>query len=107
MRKYILLTVTFIIGNSAIFSQLIDDAARRRDSIKIDSMQKLIPVKKDTARVNYLNKFSYTIIYAAYPSKIKADWALPYIETSYKESKQAGYDIGVAKALLNFCRTNI
>ena len=106
MRKYLLIAVALLIGNTAIFSQFIKEEDRIKDSLRIDSLIKKIPVAKDTARINYLNKLGNTIIYAAYPMKPKADWALPYVEMAYNEAKQSGYGRGVAYALINFCQTN-
>ncbi len=105
MRKYLLIIVIMFIGNMAIFSQ--NGEGRKRDSLLIDSLIKKIPATKDTARINYLNKLSRTIIYSAYPSKTKADWALPYTEIAYQEAKQSGYKIGIANSLKNFCQMNI
>ena len=107
MRKYLLIAAALLLGSTTIFSQFIREEDRIRDSLHIDSLIKKIPVTKDTARINYLNKLSNTIIYAAYPSKIKADWVLPYIEMAYKEAKQSGYNIGVAYSLINFCQTHV
>ena len=106
MRKYLLIAVALLIGNTAIFSQFIKEEDRIKDSLRIDSLIKKIPVTKDTARINYLNKLGYTIIYANYPSKIKADWVLPYIEMAYKEANQSGYNTGIAYSLINFCQTH-
>ena len=97
MKKYLLITVTFLIGNTAIFSQNYE--GMKRDSLRIDSLIKKIPVTKDTARINYLNKLSETILFSAYPKKTKADRALPYVEMTYKEAKQSNYKIGIVKSL--------
>lgn len=56
MRKYLLIALALLIGNTAIFSQFIKDEYRIRDSLRIDSLIKKIPITKDTARINYLNK---------------------------------------------------
>jgi tetratricopeptide (TPR) repeat protein len=98
--------VTLIIASTAIFSQVINEEARKKDSIIIDSMQKLIPVKKDTARVNYLDKFCRKIIYSANTNRRKVEWATPFVMLAYNESKQLEYKIGMAKALMNFCQLN-
>jgi tetratricopeptide (TPR) repeat protein len=105
MRKFLLTTVLSFIVSEVIFSQNI--AAMQGDSLRIDSLIKKIPPVKDTARINYLNNLSRTIIYSAYPQKAKVDWAYPYVEMAYNESKQSGFKTGTAKALMRFCQMSI
>ncbi|HUS03053.1 MAG TPA: hypothetical protein VMY77_15045 [Chitinophagaceae bacterium] len=75
----------------------------KRDSFRIDSLIKKIPAVKDTARINYLNSLTRTILFSAYPQKTKADRALPYVQMAYREAKLAGYQIGIAKSLMLLC----
>ena len=105
MRKYLLIAVTIFFGNTAVFPQNFE--ARKRDSVIIDSLIKIIPIAKDTVRINFLNKLSRKIQYSAYPPKIKTDRVLPYIEVAYNEAKKSGYNIGIAYSLINFCQTHV
>jgi tetratricopeptide (TPR) repeat protein len=106
MRKYFLLAVLIVSTQIFLMGQGSPEGMRR-DSLQIDSMQKLIPLTKDTARINFLNKFCRKIIYSAYPMKRKIEWAMPYVQMTYQEAKQSGYKVGVAKALMWFCQLHI
>ena len=89
-------------GITSVFSQVITKEAIREDSLYIDSMMKLLPVTKDTARINFLNKLSNAILKTRYSQKYRTDWVYPYIETAYKEAKLLDYKIGIAIALMNY-----
>ena len=83
-----------------VFSQNFE--GMKRDSLRIDSMIKKIPVTKDSARINHLNKISRTILFSSFREKVKIERALPYIELAYQEAKQSDYKIGLYDCLRNF-----
>jgi tetratricopeptide (TPR) repeat protein len=102
MRKYLIFILISFSGMTIVFSQNNKEAVRA-DSLYIDSMIRKLPVTKDTARINFLNKLANAILRTRYSQKYRTDWASPYIETAYKEAKQLDYKTGITEALMNSC----
>ena len=107
MKKYLMTIIIAFAGITSVFSQVITKELIREDSLYIDSMMRILPITKDTARINFLNKLSNAILRTRYSQKYRTDWAYPYIETAHKESKLLDYKIGMAEALMNSCAMNM
>src|SRR5688572_16376413 len=101
MRKYLLITLLAAVFNSAFaqFSEKIN-----RDSVKVDSMQKILLTQKDTTRINTLNNIAEAFLDRQdYKFKPKCDSAMTYSEIAIKEATGSGFKPGIAKSLIVFC----
>ncbi len=102
MRKYLLITAFLTIWQITLLAQ--NTKGINRDSLKIDSLKRILPSLKDTARINCLNNIGEVFLDRNdYKFKRKVDSALVYTEIANLESTKTSYKNGIAKSLLIFC----
>ncbi len=99
MRKYILI-ITFVFGIQATsFAQ--SSQSIIADSLRIDSLQKVLKPLHDTARINCLNSLAEAFLNRdGYKIKIQADSACRYAIMAKNESKKINYKRGIAYSLI-------
>ncbi len=84
MKKYFLPGLFLIVFNSNAVSQYYSEQ-------KIDSLKKILPSLKDTARIDFLNKLTYFYIAAE-----QKDSAEHYVTLAWQEAKIESYIHGIA-----------
>ncbi len=107
MKKYFLIAALFSCFYHQSFSQFSE--ARRIDSLRLDSVKRLLPFLKDSARVNALNTISSAFAYFSPDGgfKYKIDSMLQYASKAYNEAKNIGYKSGIATALISLTGAEI
>src|SRR5687767_13523317 len=81
------------------FSQI--NEAFKIDSVKLISLKKMLPLLKDSARVDMLNSIAIkTTFNAAGSPRVRIDSCLSYASKAYKEAVNLGYKSGTAMAIL-------
>ena len=102
MRKYLLIAAFLTICHYFLSAQ--NPKSINSDSLKIDSLKRILPSLKDTARINCLNNIGEAFLDRNdYKFKRKVDSALVYAEIANHEATKTGYKYGIAKSLLEFC----
>jgi histidine kinase/tetratricopeptide repeat protein len=104
MKKYFLI-ILFATCSSRTFSQSLSEG-RARDSIVVDSLRKLLPLLKDSSKVDCLNMLSERSIslngsYNSEEFKRSADSIFKYASLAYNEASRLNYKYGKAVSLLN------
>ena len=90
-----------MVNQSSTFSQ---DA----DSLRIDSLRKVLTSLKGTAKVDCLNQLAISYNYSyAYSDKSKMDSINYYATEANKEATKIGYKKGIAFSLINLSRTQL
>ena len=80
----------------------------RIDSIKLDSLKKMLPLLKDSAKVNCLNLLATESNYSyAYTDEAKMDSINYYATEANKEATKIGYKKGIAFSLVNLSRIQL
>ena len=75
---------------------------KKKDSLYIDGLQKILPFRKDTARINCLNNIAEGFLNRdGYKIKTEADSAYPYAIMSNTEAKRINYKRGIAYSLMH------
>src|SRR5688572_1226024 len=102
--KKIVLAIALFVCYIYSFSQYSE--GRLRDSLVIDSLQRVLPSLKDSGRVNCLNALSEKMVflYGSYNSdeyKRSGDSIYKYASMAYKEATELHYKYGLAVSLLN------
>ncbi|MGZ3844790.1 MAG: tetratricopeptide repeat-containing sensor histidine kinase [Flavisolibacter sp.] len=104
MRRILVITcliTTSIIG-SAQSPEEIKEQIIKKDSLFVDSLLKILPLKQDTTRISMLNKVADAFLNSNYtPFKTKADSVTKYALTAFNEAKHRNYTYGLAQSLLN------
>ncbi len=100
MRKYLLI-ITLLFGiQAASFAQ--SPQSIRIDSLKIDSLQKVLPTLHDTTRINCLNSLGEAFLNRdGYKIKVNADSAYRYAIMAKNESQKINYKRGIAYSMIN------
>jgi hypothetical protein len=101
MRKYLFVTIFIFTGQLPALCQTFTEV-RRSDSLRLDSIKRMMPLLKDSAKVDALNTISSAFGYFS-PSggfRHKVDSMLAYASRAYEEAKKIGYKHGMATALL-------
>jgi hypothetical protein len=104
MKKYLLATILMFVFGLHSFSQYSADQVR--DSIIIDSLQKILPSLKDSARINCLNalgekKESFNGNYNSDEFRRSGDSIYKYAMMAYTEATKLHYKYGMAVSLMN------
>jgi tetratricopeptide (TPR) repeat protein len=99
MKKYILIAVLLSGLCNQAFCQ--DNDAFKKDSIRLDSLKRILPSLKDRARVDLLNLIGLQTGYNAGGSpQNRVDTSLFYASKAYAEAVKLGYKSGMALALV-------
>ena len=102
MRKYILVIILSFAGIHFTFSQL--NSGRITDSLRIDSLKKVLPTLQDSSRINCLNAICDAYEYFSTPGPAKGrpiDSTYYYASKSNKEATRLGFKYGQAFSLLH------
>jgi hypothetical protein len=104
MKKYLLITALLSACCLHSFGQQTEE--RKTDSLKIDSMRRILPSLRDSGRVDCLNSLSEKCIffkssYSSEDSKRGGDSIYKYALMANKEATQIRYKYGIATSLLN------
>src|SRR5512138_748118 len=98
MRKYILLLVFFGLSIAQSFGQVSNQGP-------IDSLRRLIPAVKDSAKVDRLNDLCKAIVFGYGFNEpgftTRGDSVIKYADLAYLEAGKIGYKYGMAMALIN------
>jgi tetratricopeptide (TPR) repeat protein len=101
MRKYLLIAIIF---GSQLAGHGQTPESIKRDSLRVDSLQKLLPFLHDTARINCLNFVSEAFVNRdGFKIRRRADSANHYAIMANAEAQKINYKRGLAYALINFC----
>ena len=103
MRKYFLILVILINCCLQVLSQ--SNPASEIDSLTLDSLKKMLPLVKDSARVDLLNDISMRIGYSGYTQR--EDSIRRYSLKAYEEAKKIGYQSGIAMGLISWSAFDI
>ncbi len=100
MKKYVLISLLEIIISLPAFSQYTEQ--HRKDSLEIDSLKRALPLLKDSARIDCLNRISdkhqgFWLI-GFWPAR--HDSMSKYASIAYAEANRIGYKKGILRALL-------
>ncbi len=93
MNKYFLQGLFLFVFNLNAVSQYVPKQ-------KIDSLRRILPLLKDTARIDCLNELSYQ-----YTVSDKKDSAEDYVTIAYQEAKKLNYVHGIA--VYFFCKSQM
>src|SRR6185436_8212326 len=97
MRKYLFLIILLAGFQAGLLSQNTEQI--KRDSLKIDSLQKRLLKLKDTARINCLLNIADAFFERAdYKIKRKVDSGRVYVNMAADESAKSNYLYGATKA---------
>jgi hypothetical protein len=101
MRKYLFVTAFIFICHIPALCQTFTEL-RRSDSLRLDSVKRMLPLLKDSAKVDALNTIGIAFGYFAPGGGFnhKQDSMLSYGSRAYDEAKKIGYKTGIATALL-------
>jgi hypothetical protein len=79
-----------------------------RDSLRIDSLKKVVPLLKDTARINCLNRIAEAFInQVGSNGQRRGDSTFIYADMANNEAKEVGYKYGQVQALLNLATSKL
>ena len=100
MRKYLLI-ITLVCGIQVTsFAQ--SSQSILADSLRIDSLQKVLPTLRDTARINCLNSLGEAFLNRdGYKIKIRADSGSRYAIMAKNEAQKINYKRGIAYSMIN------
>src|SRR5688572_17585659 len=96
MRKHFL--VIAILTNCCLQVLSQSNPASEIDSLRLDSLKSLIPLTKDSARIDLLNDIATRIGYGGYAHR--DDSVRYYSLKAYDEAKKIGYQSGMAMGLI-------
>src|SRR5688572_6062671 len=97
MKKYFFV-IALLLGHCLqAFSQ--HPEAFKTDSIRLDSLKRILPKAKDSARVDLLNAIALRIGFI-FPDAHKVDSMFYYASLAYEQSNKLGYKLGAAMALI-------
>ncbi|MEO5581082.1 MAG: histidine kinase, partial [Saprospiraceae bacterium] len=100
MRKYLFIIALAFIFQIKALAQTPESITL--DSLKIDSLQNILPSLRDTARINCLNLLAEASLDRdGYKIKRAADSAYPYAIMANSEAKKINYKRGIANSLVN------
>ncbi|HET6768307.1 MAG TPA: histidine kinase [Chitinophagaceae bacterium] len=100
MRKYLLIITLVFEIQVTLFAQ--SPESIRIDSLRIDSLQKVLPTLHDTARINCLNSLGEAFLNRdGYKIKVKADSACQFAIMAKNESQKINYKRGIAYSMIN------
>jgi len=104
MKKYFLITALFLAFAGKALCQHTEEY--RTDSLKIDSMRRVFPSLKDSARVDCLNSLSekwpqFATSYNSDDFKIRGDSMYKYALMANIEATRISYKYGIVTSLLN------
>jgi tetratricopeptide (TPR) repeat protein len=101
MKKYILITVLIIASCLKSFSQYFTEE-RKKDSLKLDSLKRALPVLKGNEKVNTLIEVSekFGSFYGLGGFEHRTDSMKLYAQEANKLANKTGYKYGIAKSLL-------
>ncbi len=106
MKKYFLITTVLFTVSFAGLSQ--SASGNEPDRLRIDSLRKVLPLLKDTAKVDCLNQLAILYNYSnAYTDESKMDSIYYYATEANKEATKIGYKKGIAFSLVNLSRTQL
>ena len=99
MRKYLLI-ITLVFGIQVTsFAQ--SSQSILADSLRIDSLQKVLPTLHDTARINCLNMIGHAFLNRdGYKIKLRADSGSMYAIMAKNESQKINYKRGTAYSMI-------
>ena len=105
MKKYLLATSLFLAFAMQALCQY--TAERRKDSLKIDSMKKVLPLLRDSTRVDCMNQIckKYRFIMGVGGFVHRADSIFHFALLANDEANRIGYKYGIAASLLNLARS--
>lgn len=100
MKNYFLITALLLAFHLQAQSQKLN-----RDSLRIDSLKKILPSLRDSARIDCLNALSEESSFYQFPNnknyKLLGDSVIFFASKAYEEAKKIGYKNGIATSLLN------
>jgi len=103
MKKYLSVILFFYSLSGFVMAQNseIIKIDSLRNSLRIDSLKRILATKKDTARINCLNKIAETFLnHARISSQERADSAFFYSEMANREASERGFTYGEAHSLI-------
>jgi tetratricopeptide (TPR) repeat protein len=95
MKKYLLLVLFLTCFCRLTFSQYND--ALQIDSMRLDSVKRILPLLKDSAKVDMMNEIALRTGYGGYGHR--DDSVQYYSLEAYKEAERIGYKSGIAMGL--------
>jgi tetratricopeptide (TPR) repeat protein len=98
MKKYFLILVILI--NYSLQALAQSNPAIEIDSLRLDSLKRILPLAKDSTRVDLLNDIATRIGYGSYAHR--DDSVRYYSRQAYNEAKRIGYQSGIARGLIFF-----
>ena len=100
MRKYLFIVVLVLGFQMKPLAQTLESI--KLDSLRIDSLQKVLPSLFDTAKINCLNSLAEAFLNRdGYKIKIEADSAYSYAIMANTEAKRINYKRGMAFSLMH------
>ena len=104
MKKYLLIAALLCGSCLQAFCQ--NNDAFKTDSMRLDSLKKILPLAKGNARVDLLNSIATKTLFNAGGSPRKrVDTCLFYSSLAYKEARKLNYKAGLAMAMLSLAGT--
>ena len=101
MKKYFLIVALAFACQINLLAQ--GSEGIKKDSLLIESLQKKLPLLRDTARINCLNRLAKAFLdRGGYNLKGKIDSANSYAVMANREAAESGYQYGIAYSLVNF-----
>ena len=104
MKKYLSGILFFQFLSGLVLAQNSETIKRDSliNSLRIDSLKRLLPTKKDTARINHLNKIAESFFsQAGIGVQRRADSAFRYADIAKREAEHTKYKRGEVQALIN------
>ncbi len=99
MKKYFLIAT--LLSGFSIHTFCQNNNAFKIDSIRLDSLKKMLPLVKGNERVDLLNSIASKTLFNAHGSpKKRIDTSLFYSSMAYREAELLGYKAGLATALI-------
>src|SRR5688572_3735380 len=100
MRNYFLIAIFLCSLSSQSFCQY--NEARRMDSIRVDSLKKILPSLKNSARIDILNEIAIRLGYFTPTGGFihRDDSIRIYGSKAYEEASRIGYKSGIAMSLI-------
>lgn len=106
MKKYFYISALSFTFSLSAFTQNI--SANELDSLSINSLKKILPSLKDSAKVNCLNQIAMEYFYCdGYEGVNKMDSIYYYASEANKEATKIGYKKGIGFSLVSLFRTEL
>jgi hypothetical protein len=100
MIKYLLIITLTFAFQATLFAQ--SSQSILADSLRIDSLQKVLITLHDTARINCMNSLGEAFLNRdGYKIKVRADSACRYALMAKNESQKINYKRGIAYSMIN------